>query len=171
MAMPSDFHHPRYPITTVSSRRRASESSANKTCVPPQPTQRPRRGRRHSSPPAQRNTRRRAEPHGRNTPEQSGQLNPPANNSLSTSSRSFPTMITSASGRPEDPPVTDQGEQAGGSLRVQSHRARPTPKTNILTQPVARHAAHPQRNVALYSHLRYRQSRRHRNRLRSLRSW
>ena len=106
----------------------------------PHPAHRPRRGRRHCSTVAQRNTRRRADPHGRNLPGQSGQPTSPANNTRSTSSGSIPTMITSASGRPKDPPVTVQVNQREGSCAtsltpIAKRPEQPSPPNLTPTTP------------------------------------
>jgi hypothetical protein len=123
------------PITSTRSRRRSSVSVPISTCVTAQPTQRLRRGRRRSSPPDQRTTRHRADPHGRSRPPQSGHPSSPATNARSTSALSVSTIFNSASGHQEGPSRHRQSESGRVLARAGHPHADPQRKQGATRRP------------------------------------
>lgn len=80
------------PITATTSARRANATNGSNTCVRPQPPHRARRGRTRTRPATPRSQRARPNPHGHNTPVQTGQRIPPERSLTSTLSASVSTV-------------------------------------------------------------------------------
>jgi hypothetical protein len=74
---PAAFAASAAPITDTASARLNSANTGSRTCDPPHPPQRERRGRTTTEPPSARSVRLRAQPHGRNEPPQHGHTSSP----------------------------------------------------------------------------------------------
>jgi len=130
------------PITSTPSCRRPNATSANNTCVTPQPPHRARRGRSHTSTPApNRSFRIRAKPHRANRSPHPGHANRPAANAVSTPTGSFSTVSTDASGIVRKGPLAPAKRITRGSLRVQD---LPTLSPPPPSRQPARHPRHAQ---------------------------
>jgi hypothetical protein len=142
------------PITSTASRRRNKHPSGSNTCVPPQPSQRPRRGRTPCSPPDRRTRRALAHPQRPQTSPAPRALDPTGHQLHIDARRVAPyDQHQMPPGiNPKDPLVL-RPETARGSLRGQTpsrcrhtnDSATTTTADPVLTIDVARHPPDDQR--------------------------
>lgn len=101
------------PITSAASARRASKPAGNSTCVTPQPTHLPRRGRTRTTPDTPRTDRALAQPQQANAAPHNGQPIRPARSAASTATTESPTVTTIASERSAALPASPASTTGG----------------------------------------------------------